>query len=143
MLNFKRDFLFNFSFFLLQQIVIKGHGTSVNQTIDPSMNEVTLFINGMETNQKYTIAIAALNKMGKGPFSIPPLELEIDPVNFIGPDILPEDGYSGKDAEQITWIIAVVSALTLVLIAISAFFFCKWKKTVVMTNKHCSQKLIL
>ena len=91
------------------------------------MNEITLFVSGMETNQKYTIEIAALNKMGKGPFSSPPLELEIDPINFISPDIVPEDGYSGKEAAQITWIIAVVSALTLVLIAISIFFLCKWK----------------
>ena len=91
------------------------------------MNEITLFVNGMEINQKYTIEIAAVNKMGKGPFSSPPLEMEIDPINFISPDIVPGNGYSGKEAAQITWIIAVVSALTLVLIAISTFFFCKWK----------------
>ena len=91
------------------------------------MNEITLFVNGMEINQKYTIEIAAVNKMGKGPFSSPPLEIEIDPINFISPDIVPGNGYSGKEAAQITWIIAVVSALTLVLIAISTFFFCKWK----------------
>ena len=97
----------------------------MNQTIDPSLNEITLFLNGMEINQKYTIAIAAVNKMGKGPFSNPPLEIEIDPFNFINPGVVHEN--SGDEAAQITWIIAIVSALTLVLIAISTFFFCKWK----------------
>ena len=81
----------------------------------------------MEPNQKYTIEIAAMNKMGRGPFSTPPVELEIDPINFVNPDIIFENGYSGKEAAKITWIIAIVSALTLVLIAISTFFFCKWK----------------
>ena len=107
------------------QIVIKGNGTSVNQTIDPSMNEITLFVSGMEDNKKYTIQIAAVNKMGKGPFSNPPLELEIDPFAFMNPDVI--DGYSGKEAAQMTWIIAVDSALTLVLVAISVFFCCKRK----------------
>ena len=89
------------------------------------MNEITLFMNGMEINQKYTIAIAAVNKMGKGPFSDPPLELEIDPFKFVNPGVVHEN--SGDEAAQITLIIAIVSALTLVLIAISIFFFCKWK----------------
>ena len=91
------------------------------------MNEITLFVSGMEPNQKYTIEIAAMNKMGRGPFSSPPVELEIDPINFVNPNIILENGYSGKEAAKITWIIAIVSALTLVLIAISTFFFCKWK----------------
>ena len=89
------------------------------------MNEITLFVSGMEANKMYTIQIAAVNKMGKGPFSNPPLELEIDPIAFMNPDVI--DGYSGKEAAQMTWIIAVVSALTLVLVAISVFFCCKRK----------------
>ena len=123
--NSYSSFESHYSPFFFRQIVIKGNGTTVNQTIDPSLNEITLFMNGMAINQIYTIAIAAVNKMGKGPFSDPPLEIEIDPLNFVNPGVIHEN--SGDEAAQITLIIAIVSALTLVLIAISTFFFCKWK----------------
>ena len=95
------------------------------------MNEITLFVNGLAANKIYTIQIAAVNKIGRGPFSSP-LELEINPISFLNPNdvTVPGDGYSGvgnDEAAQMTWIIAVVSAFTLVLVAISIFFCCKKK----------------
>ena len=97
--------------------MISGNGTAVNNTVAPSINQVTLLVHGMAANRRYTISIAAINDLGAGPFSTP-LEMELDPVLFYP---YPHPGYPNQ-ASQWTLIIVIISILLLVIICLAAMF---------------------
>ena len=107
------------------QILIRGNDTSVNNTVLPSVNEVTLYVNGMAAHKIYTIQISALNEQGQGPFSAP-LEIELDPLLFsISPSV--DRPLHNENIKQISWIIAIVAILSFILILLSALFVYKRK----------------
>uniref|UniRef100_A0A0K2V5X8 Roundabout homolog 2like [Nasonia vitripennis] n=1 Tax=Lepeophtheirus salmonis TaxID=72036 RepID=A0A0K2V5X8_LEPSM len=106
------------------EILIKGNGTSVNNTVDAETNEVTLIVNGMAPNKIYMIQISVINSIGHGPFSSP-LEISKGFFDEAHNPHLPID-HENKDVKT-TWIIAIVAVLTFVLIFISGVFFYKRK----------------
>ena len=93
----------------------------MNNTVEPSVNEVTLHVNGMSPNRIYSIQIAALNAEGKGPFSAP-LQIEIDQLQTVKRDP------SFERMTQVTWVVVVVAALSILVVLISAFVVHRRKK---------------
>ena len=107
------------------QILISGEDTSVNNTVAPTVNEVTLFVNGMAAHKLYTIQIAALNSEGKGPMSAP-LEIELDPLLFeIGPERDLKTHIDLPKITRLTLIIIVIMVISFVLILISGILLYK------------------
>ncbi len=102
------------------QIVISGGESSVNNSVTSSVSEVTLFVSGMAAGRAYSIAIAASNREGRGPFSAP-LEVVVDPMAFepLSEEEKFKDAARDPDQERLkmlTWLIVVAAAACFALI---------------------------
>lgn len=113
------------------EVVISGNGTFVNQTIPAGadqqpINEINLFVIGMAAHKVYTVQLAAVNSVGRGPFSIPQAlqsSYGIQEDTSL-PSFVNESEHQNK---QLTWIIGAVSAATFVLIFVSGVIYYKRK----------------
>ena len=100
-------------------IVIKSeNGSSIQQTIPYGSSQANLPAGSMILDLKYSVAMSAVNSVGSGPLS------DYVDITTIAKtkDLF---GNFGDDKTKMTWIIAVVSALTGVLLIISVVFLCK------------------
>ncbi len=102
------------------QIVISGGESSVNNTVEASISEVTLFVSGMASGRAYDIAIAAINQEGHGPFS-KPVEIVVDSAMFQPLDD-DEDRILNSNVRQermrrMTYIMAAVATVCFFLLA--------------------------
>ena len=58
-------------------ITVRGNGSSLNNTLyDPDATDIALIVNGMNPHKVYSVSIAAINAVGRGPFSSP-VEVEL------------------------------------------------------------------
>ena len=102
--------------------MIRGNGTSVNNTVPSSTTEATLFVAGMDPNRLYSIQVAAINTEGRGPFS-QPIEIALEKTS--GPHYNNLPYYTQAEVARLTWIIVLVAAATCLLLLLSGAFVYK------------------
>ena len=105
--------------------IFNGRNLSQQHTIPAvqGVTQVNLKVSELASEApSYTLAMAAENKVGKGPDSVAVRVKVISQASTVF------DNLNEEESAKITWIIAVVSAMTFVLLIISVVFLCKrWK----------------
>ena len=99
-------------------ITVRGNGSSLNNTLyDPDASDIALIVSGMHPDKVYSVSIAAINAVGRGPFSAP-VEVEFEfPAQINDYDIDDFNALSDPLA-RVTWMIVLTCSVTLVLVCL-------------------------
>ena len=108
-------------------ITVRGNGSSLNNTLyDPDATDIALIVSGMDPDKVYSVSIAAINAVGRGPFSAP-VEVELVGEEDYEYDDGGGDGFHALSdpLARVTWMIILTCSVTLVLVCLLVLFLYK------------------
>ena len=101
---------------------MRGNGSSLNNTLyDPEATDIALIVGGMDPDKVYSVSIAAINAVGRGPFSAPVEVALVRDDDYVDEEI----GILSDPLARVTWMIILTCSVTLVLACLMVLFLYK------------------